>query len=288
MFADDTKCYNVIHSPSDVANLLGDLDRISNWATLNKLSFQPVKCLNLRISRKRVSFDRTYSLNNVNLKIVSSVCDLGVHVAKDLLLSVHIHTIIAKANKVLGFLRRNCSRNLPHDVQRTLYIGLVRSHLTYASQIWAPSSFGSISLMRNLERVQRRATRSILRGLDLDYRSRLLHLRLLPLSFFLEYLDLLFFFRCLHGEILLDISQFVQFSSSCTRRGSSRLDLCLLPARTSTFRDSYFVRICPLQNSLPIFIRSSHSTSAFKSQLKTFLFFVFSILMPRMMSGLGI
>ena len=70
MFADDTKCYNVIHSPSDVANLQGGLHRISNWETLNKLSFQPVKCPYLRITRKRVSFDRTYSLNNVNLKTV--------------------------------------------------------------------------------------------------------------------------------------------------------------------------------------------------------------------------
>ena len=64
------------------------------------------------------------------------------------------------------------------------------------------------------------------------------------------------------------IIKFVNFSTSTTRRGSSGLDLRLLSVRSSTFRDSFFVRICPVWNSLPINIRSSCSTSAFKLRLK--------------------
>ena len=46
---------------------------------------------------------------------------------------------------MLRFMRRACSRNLPLTYLRMLHIALVRSNLTYASQVWAPSSSGSIS-----------------------------------------------------------------------------------------------------------------------------------------------
>ena len=268
MFADDTKCYNIIRSQDDITHLQHDLQCISNWALHNELSFQPVKCENLRISRKRNSIDRSYFLNGVKLKTVDASRDLGIFVSKDLHWATHINSIIAKANKMLGFLRRNCYRHLPLDTQRTLYICLVRSHLTYACQVWSPISSGSLYLMRNLERVQRRATRLITQNPELSYKSRLRCLKLLPLCYFYEYLDLLFLFRCLKGEISINIFQFVNFSTSTTRRGSSGLDLRLLSVRSSTFRDSFFVRICPVWNSLPINIRSSCSTSAFKLRLK--------------------
>ena len=92
------------------------------------------------------------------------------------------------------------------------------------------------------------------------YKIWLIHLKLLPLSYFLEYLDLLFLFCCLKGEILLDVAQFVQFSNSSTHHGSSGQDLRWVLARTFTFCESYFVRICPLWNSLPIKLCLSKST----------------------------
>ena len=146
MFADDTKCYKVIDTLNDVTCLQQDLHSISTWACDNELSFQPVKCENLRISRKRCSLSRCYDLNSVTLKTVSSIRDLGVQVTKDLLWAEHIQIIISEANKMLGFLRRNCSNNVQNNVQKTLYIALVRSHFTYASQVWSPCSFGSIYL----------------------------------------------------------------------------------------------------------------------------------------------
>ena len=108
----------------------------------------------------------------------------------------------------------------------------------------------------NLEKVQRRATRFILRGFELEYKCRLIQLKLLPLRYFLEYLDLLFLCRCINGEIRLDISRFVQFSHSKTRCGTSGMDLRLNFARTSTFRESFFIRICPMWNALPLDIRT--------------------------------
>ena len=57
--------YNVINSQDDVENLQHDLSCVSHWALVNELTFQPAKCENLPISRKRNSFNRLYSLNSV-------------------------------------------------------------------------------------------------------------------------------------------------------------------------------------------------------------------------------
>ena len=121
-----------------------------------------------------------------------------------------------------------------------LYIALVRSNLTYDSQVWAASSSGSIYLMKTLGGMQGRALRLIFHYLTLSYKTRLIHLNLLPLSFFYEYLDLLFPFCC------------PQFCYSVFCHGSSGLDLHLFHARTYTFRNSYSVGICPLWNGLTI------------------------------------
>ena len=91
-------------------------------AFLTELSFQPVKCENLRISRKRNCIDRSYFLNDVQLKTVGASRDLrlSILVSKDFIQwATHINSIIAKDNKMLGFLCRNCPRHLPLDTQCT-------------------------------------------------------------------------------------------------------------------------------------------------------------------------
>jgi hypothetical protein len=40
-----------------------DLDSLSVWASNNELMFQPIKCENLRITRKRRGPQRSYTLN---------------------------------------------------------------------------------------------------------------------------------------------------------------------------------------------------------------------------------
>ena len=59
-------------------------------------------------SRKRVSPPRIYNLNRIDLELVKCETDLGVMIAKDTSWKEHIVTIVAKANRMLGFLWRNC------------------------------------------------------------------------------------------------------------------------------------------------------------------------------------
>ena len=80
----------------------------------------------------------------------------------------------------------------------------MRSHLCFCSQAWAPQSVVNILF---IESIQRRASRFIVgKASDLSYKARLIKLRLLPLNYWLEYLDLISFYKCMHGLLILLMS----------------------------------------------------------------------------------
>ena len=96
----------------------------------------------------------------------------------------------AKANKLLGYIRRSTLYIHNTAVRRILYLALVRSHLGYATQMWSPQS---VVLIQQIERTQRRATKFILEvpfASTADFTTRLLTLSLLPICYWHEYLDM--------------------------------------------------------------------------------------------------
>ena len=169
---------------------------------------------------------------------------------------------------MLGFIKRNCSRDLPSNALKALYLAL-RSHLGYYCQLYAPQS-----VIRNIlliESIQRRATKFLCKYSNASYKERLVLLNLLPLNYWLEYLDLVFFFKCKTGLYAIDLSKYVTFATASTRRGSSGLNLkysCI--PRTSSFRDTYFIRIVNTWNALPNNIKGITILSTFKSKRKAF------------------
>ena len=141
-----------------------------------------------------------------------------------------------------------------------------------ASELWAPQSI--ISNLLLVENIQRRATRFILRNSNICFKVRLIKLKLLLLNYWLEYLDLVFFFKCLHGHIdfTREFSYYFSFLKGNTRCASSGLHLKTNACRTSSFRDFYFNRITLIWNSLPKNIKDSDTITSFKSKLKSFYF----------------
>jgi hypothetical protein len=121
--------------------------------------------------------------------------DLGVIVSKDLKSSLDVQAVSNKANKMLGFVKRSCFHASDPKVRKTLCLTLVRSQLGYCSQVWAPQTTYDI---QTLERVQRRSTKFILSlpfQIDISYPKRLAKLNILPITYWHEYLDLVYLFK---------------------------------------------------------------------------------------------
>ena len=135
----------------------------------------------------------------------------------------------------------------------TLYFALVRSHLGYATQLWSPQS---VELIVKLERIQRRATKYILKlpfSTDVDYNSRLSSLSMIPLCYWHEYLDMVFFFKVTHNLVNLkpSVLPVVRKSSRTTRASTGIAPKYIVPrCKTSTYQRSFLVRCCRIWNVL--------------------------------------
>jgi hypothetical protein len=180
----------------------------------------------------------------------------------------------SKANKSLGYIKRNTRFVKSTEARRMFYLALVRSHFGYATQIWAPQS---IELINHLERTQRRATKYILNlpfSSDIDYKSRLQSLHLLPICYWHEYLDLILFFKITHGLLKTSASPVIQSSRRTTRSNPSNTVKYVIPrCKTTSYQKSFLVRTSRIWNTLIDAIDlHTDSLAVFKSCLLNYYF----------------
>ena len=107
LFANDTIAYLTITNKDDCQNLQEDLKRLEVWEKEWLMEFHAAKCHVLRISRKKNTATFPYSLHGQVLTEVKSAKYLGVTISNDMTWNNHIDSTAAKANKKLGFLKRN-------------------------------------------------------------------------------------------------------------------------------------------------------------------------------------
>ena len=157
LFADDTAVYRLSASNDDRDQLQQDLLRLESWEKSWEMEFHPQKCTVLPISRSHNPIKNTYHLHGHTLENVTSAKYLGVTLSKNLSWDIHINNICNKANKILGFLRRNLKIGST-KVKDTAYKTFVRPILEYACTVWDPYTKDQID---QLEAVQRRAARFV-------------------------------------------------------------------------------------------------------------------------------
>ena len=94
----------------------------------------------MKITRKKQRFTSTFFLNNTELEEVDEFRDLGVITDHLLRWNSHVNCVNAKANRMLGLIKRTCKGLNDLKTLRTLYCSLVRSNLEYCSVVWSPYS----------------------------------------------------------------------------------------------------------------------------------------------------
>ena len=157
LFADDCVLYRKVSSEAECNLLQDDLNNLEDWENTWKMSFNASKCNTISITRKKNKINHDYSLYNQILEHLPSTTYLGVELKSDLTWKNHIDKTCAKANRQLGFLRRNLQIQ-NSKIKETAYKGLVRPITDYCATVWDPHFQKYIN---QLEMVQRRAARFV-------------------------------------------------------------------------------------------------------------------------------
>ena len=234
-YADDTKIFKSIDSITDCNALQSDLNDLVSWSESSGLIFNQSKCKYQCITRKKSPVQPTYNINETPLESCDTEKDLGVWVSSNLTSDKQVTEQCAEATKLLGFVRRASRYIQSTQARRTLYLSIVRCHLGYATQVWSPQS---ISLLKRVENVHLRATKLISKLLfrcDVTYKTRLQVINLLPISYWHEFLDIVFFYKAVNNLVFID-SEALPATRQSTRstRSSSSNAITYIPKRSRT------------------------------------------------------
>ena len=267
-FADDTKGLHKMNNDGDAIQLQKSLDNLFEWSCEWQMLFNFDKCHVLQFGSTNPR--NTYTINGHELLHVEEK-DLGVLINSSDTPSRQVHAAAMKGNQVLGQLLRTFTYRDRHTFVR-LYQQYVRPHLEYFVQAWSPWLQQDIDLLEN---VQRRAMRSI-SGLSGSYEEKLKELKMYSLKDRRNRGDMIETYKIVHRIEDVNPSAYFTFPAAyhATRQAVSvREDGTVLPtyglqkgpSRLELRAQFFTQRVINNWNSLPLEVKNSTSTNAFKN-----------------------
>ena len=266
-FADDTRVLSGVTSQQDTSELQADLDRIYQWAEENNATFNPDKFECLRYGSDETLRNNTFylSCNGSLICNKTSVKDLGVTMSANASFEEHISNITLAASLQCGWILRTFATRDQAPLI-TLYKTLVIPILDYCSQLWCPSSQGTI---QRVEKVQINYLKKVQGISHLDYWQQLQLLKMKSLERRRERYRAIYVWK-----VLEDLVPNFGITSAYSKRNGR---YCVVPhlksnasCRIKTIRfNSMGVNGPRVFNSLPVHLRNMSlcSLEAFKRAL---------------------
>ena len=171
--------------------------------------------------------------------------------------------ITAKANKILGFLKRNLQIR-QENTKSLAYKSVVRSNLEYCSTVWSPHT--KKKLKDKLENVQRRAVRYVThRYHNTSCVSDMLHhLHWPSLEHRRNLSRLSFFYKIMHNLVAINPNLYLIPQTITHTRKTSPLHFQTFSTRTDYYKFSFFTH-CNTMECITTLCCSSHLFGSFQN-----------------------
>ena len=148
LFADDILLYRPIKTSNDHRILQNDLNPLTKWADRWLMEFNIPKCKIMQITTHYNKSNFTYKMCTISLDTVTEHDYLDVCLHHKLSWSPHVDRIRNKANRLLGFLKRNLL-NASTQIKEYVYKQLLLPSIEYCSAIWDPNHHSDINKLEH-------------------------------------------------------------------------------------------------------------------------------------------
>jgi ribonuclease P/MRP protein subunit RPP40 len=264
LFADDAKMYKHIKCIEVSVVLNSCCQKLFDWSDEWLLKLNINKCKILSVGRKvKKEFEYGFNIPSVGfveLEHFDIMQDLGVIADENLSFKQHVNEKINKAYQMIGILNRNF-KQLDKSSFILLYENLVRSSLEYANTVWSPYRS---SLIEDLEKVQKRATKMVRCCKHMKYKERLMYLHLPTLKYRRLRGDMIEVYKILNGKYDPELVPLLKPSINTYTRGNS-LKLSVERAKYDLRKYSFPVRVINTWNALPDAVVKCDSVNTFKN-----------------------
>ena len=160
-FADDNTLSSFVRTVKNLVSILESESNCAiNWFKDNSMIVSPDKFQAILLNKRNsdMHLNENTTIDKENIKVVSNVKMLGVHIDSKLNFNLHIDIICKSASNQLNALVR-LKRYLDHEESFVLVNSFIYSNFNYCPLVWMFSSKRSLNKIKNL---QKRALRIVL------------------------------------------------------------------------------------------------------------------------------